>query len=220
MKKYKIMAASAAALIMATGFTANAKDDEYPGGSGAVRDLPTFTDVSLEGSMKAVVVSGQDQRVEIIADPELLEFIRTRVKNGELRIWTKRGARRFNRGKIEVRISVADLQGVEINGSGNIAASKIDTEKFATEINGSGGVNLQGKCGSVSYEINGSGDIDGVDLKCEDADVEINGSGDTRITATGGLSVEINGSGDVVAYGSPRINRFSSNGSGSIRTED
>lgn len=222
MKPQKIMAAGAAALILATGFGAFARDknDENQGGMGAVRDLPVFTSVSIDGSMSLVATAGEDQRVEISADPELLEYIRTRVRNGELRIWTKRGARRYNRGKIEVTISLADLQGIEINGSGKADASGIDTEKFELEINGSGDADLKGKCGSVSYEINGSGDIDAKQLKCVDADIEINGSGDAEISATGRLSAEINGSGDILAVGGPRINRFSSSGSGSIRTEE
>ena len=222
MNQSKILTLGAAALIAASSFNAFAKDkdDEYEGGMGAVRDLSTFTSVSLDGSMSLVATAGEDQRVEITADPEMLEYIRTRVRNGELRIWTKRGAPRRGRNKIEINISVAELEGVEINGSGDVVARKIDSEKFAMEINGSGDADLQGKCGSVSYEINGSGDIDAKALKCVDADIEINGSGDAEISATGKLSAEINGSGDIVAFGAPRLNRFSSSGSGSIRTKD
>lgn len=221
MKQQRLIALSAAVLMLATAGTTFAKDDKNQGGTGAVRDLPTFTAVSLEGSMDVTVTSGEDQRVEIIADPEMLEYIRTRVTRGELRIWTKRRGRLFSRhGKIEVRISMADLRGIEINGSGDAKASGIDTDKFALEINGSGEATLQGRCETVSYEINGSGDIDATALKCVDADIEINGSGDADIFATGKLTAEINGSGDILAIGGPRINRFSSSGSGSIRTED
>ena len=222
MNQNKILILGAAAVIAATSFNAFARDDDgkNQGGFGAVRDLPVFTSVSLDGSMTLDVTAGEKQRVEISADPELLEYIRTRVRNGELRVWTKRGARRFNRGKIKLTISMAELEGVEINGSGDVVARNIDSDRFDLEINGSGDADLQGKCGSVSYEINGSGDIDAAALKCVDADVEINGSGDADIAATGKLSAEINGSGDIVAHGAPRISRFSSSGSGSIRTED
>lgn len=221
MNQNKIISLGAAALILATSFSAFARDrDENQGGLGAVRDLATFTSVSLDGSMNLDATAGEDQRVEIIADPEMLAYISTRVKNGELRVWTERGAPRRGRNKIKIRISVAELEGVEVNGSGDVVARKIDSEKFALEINGSGDANLQGKCGSVRYEINGSGDIDAQALKCVDANIEINGSGDAEISASGKLSAEINGSGDIVAFGAPRISRFSSNGSGSIRTED
>jgi hypothetical protein len=221
MKQLRMIALSAAVLLLATAGSTFAKDNENQGGTGAVRDLPVFTEVSLEGSMDLIVTSGEDQRVEIIAEPEMLEYIRTRVVRGQLRIWTKRRGRIFNRhGKIELRISMADLQGIEINGSGDARASGIDTDKFSLEINGSGEADLQGKCRSVSFEINGSGDIEARELKCVDASVEINGSGDAKISASGKLTAEINGSGDILAIGGPRINRFSSSGSGSIRTEE
>lgn len=221
MKNTKLITLGAAALMVATALTAFAKDDENQGGLGAVRDLPVFTAVSLRGSMDLVVTSGEDQHVEIIAKPEMLEYIHTRVTRGELRIWTDRKSRLFNhRGKIVVHISVADLRGIDINGSGNARASGIDTDKFALEINGSGDAILQGRCDTVSYEINGSGDIDAAALKCVDGSVEINGSGDADIALTGKLSAEINGSGDILAVGAPRIERFSSHGSGSIRTKD
>lgn len=222
MKNSNIIALGAAALMVASSFTASARgrDDKNEGGFGAVRELSTFTSISLDGSMKLDVTAGETQRVEFTATPEALEYILTRVKNGELQIWTKRGARRHNRGRIEVTISVAELEGVEVNGSGDVTARNIDSDKFVMEINGSGDVDLQGKCGTVSYEINGSGDIDASALKCVDANIEINGSGNADISATGKLSAEINGSGDITASGNPRIGRFSSNGSGSIRTED
>lgn len=221
MKNSRLITLGAAALMVATAFTAFAKDDENQGGLGAVRDLPVFTAVSLRGSMDLVVTSGEDQHVEIIAKPEMLEYIHTRVTKGELRIWTDRKSRLFSRrGKIEVHVSMADLQGIEINGSGDARASSIDTDKFALEINGSGDATLQGRCETVSYEINGSGDIDAAALKCVDGSVEINGSGDAEIAVSGKLSAEINGSGDILAVGAPRIERFSSHGSGSIRTKD
>lgn len=224
MKNSKLATLGAAAVMVATAFTAFAKDDENQGGLGAVRDLPTFTAVSLRGSMDLVVtsgISGENQRVEIIAKPEMLEYIHTRVTGGELRIWTDRKSRLFSRrGKIKLRISMADLQGLEINGSGDARASGIDTDKFIMEINGSGDVTLQGRCETVRYEINGSGDIDAAALKCVDGRVEINGSGDVKMAVTGKLRAEINGSGDILALGGPRIERFSSHGSGSIRTRD
>lgn len=221
MKNTNLITLGAAALMVATAFTAFAKDDENQGGLGAVRDLPVFTAVSLRGSMDLVVISGEDQHVEIIAKPEMLEYIHTRVTRGELRIWTDRKSRLFSRrGKIVVHISMADLRGIAINGSGDARASGIDTDKFALEINGSGDATLQGRCETVSYEINGSGDIDAAALKCVDGSVEINGSGDADIALTGKLSAEINGSGDILALGAPRIERFSSHGSGSIRTRD
>ena len=224
MKNSKLITLGAAAVMAATAFSALAKDDENQGGLGAVRDLPAFTEVSLRGSMDLVVTSGtsgEDQRVEIIAKPEMLEYIHTRVTRGELRIWMDRKSGFFSRrGKIKVHISMADLQGIEINGSGDARASGIDTDNFAMEINGSGDAVLQGRCETVSYEINGSGDIDAVALKCVDGSVEINGSGDARIAVTGKLSAEINGSGDILALGAPLIERFSSHGSGSIRTRD
>lgn len=220
MKHQKLIAMGAATIMAATAFTALAKDDKNQGGLGAVRDLPVFTAVSLRGSMDVTVTSGEDQRVEIIAEPEMLEYIRTRVVGGELRIWTKRRRGLFNWSRhIEVRISMADLRGLEINGSGDARASGIDAKKFALGINGSGDATLKGRCETVSYEINGSGDIDGRALKCVDGTVEINGSGDVDLALSGKLSAEINGSGDILAIGSPRIERFSSHGSGSIRTE-
>lgn len=223
MKQSKTATLATAAIMVALAFSASAKDkdDENQGGMGAIRALPVFTAISMRGSMDLTVTAGEEQRVEIIAAPEMLEYIRTRVTGGELRVWTKRRNRLFNRlGKIELRISMADLQGIEINGSGDVRASSIDTDRFALEINGSGDADLQGKCGSVSYEINGSGDVDGAALKCVDAEVEINGSGDVDLWASGKLNAEINGSGDILASGGPRIGRFSSHGSGSISTRD
>ncbi len=188
--------------------TALAADDN------SVRDVDTFDRVSTRGSMDLEISVGGSQQVEIFGDSRDLDNITTEVRGGVLRIRQERGY--HMRDNVRVVISVADLNGIAINGSGDATATNIDSASFAMEINGSGDAELSGACQDVGYEINGSGDIEADNFKCQNAKVEINGSGDMTISASEELSVEINGSGDIDVYGEPRLKKFSSHGSGSI----
>lgn len=182
--------------------------------ASAKREVPTFSAVSLNGSMDVDVTVGGKQSVEIFGDARDLDHIETEVRGDTLRVKVERHYRL--KDHIRVVVSMADLHGLAINGSGDANARNIDAKAFAMDINGSGDAHLSGKCESVTYEINGSGDIDADAFKCVDASVEINGSGDIGLTATGELALEVNGSGDITVYGKPRLRKFSSHGSGDL----
>lgn len=197
------------AMISGVTATATAKED-----ANEVREVSTFTAISLHGSMDMVVEAGKKQRVEIFADARDIEFIKTEVKGGELRVKVEK--HHHLRDGVRLSITVQDLNEVSVNGSGDIVASGVDSDDFDAEVNGSGDIDLSGKCIQGEYEINGSGDIDAVDMKCETVSIEINGSGDMAISASEYFSVDINGSGDVDVYGEPRLRKLSSNGSGDV----
>lgn len=186
------------------------------------RDVDTFTRVFIDGSADITIEAGSGQRVEVTADSEILPYVETEVRNGTLYVSQdvpRKLHKMFNRGAT-LRISVEKLEGVEIEGSGDIDATNIESDRFEAIVDGSGDIDLEGTCGDLYLEVNGSGDIDADQLKCTNAEVTIDGSGDVDIYATGSLKIDMEGSGDVTVYGDPQNVRPKMHGSGDLDFED
>ncbi|MBI3830461.1 MAG: DUF2807 domain-containing protein [Planctomycetes bacterium] len=180
----------------------------------AVRELPAFDAVRVDGSGDAEIAVGGPQSVMVEADDNLLEFIRTEVRDGTLVV----AATRSYRSKVGVRIKIAvpSLKGVGVAGSGDVRATGVRGKAFAVSIKGSGDVQAEGRVENLRVSIAGSGDADLAGLACSAADVEIAGSGDAQVNPAQKLRASVVGSGDIEYRGEPEIEKRII-GSGSVK---
>ncbi|HLG34601.1 MAG TPA: head GIN domain-containing protein [Bacteroidia bacterium] len=210
-------------------------------GEGTVRtetrEPGGFQKVALNISANIKVVKAEKSSVEISAQENLLEKIRTRVSGTEL-IVSSEGCISSDE-KILVTVYLAELEGLEINGSGNISvpdtflvdkikldingsgdiSGKFIAAKIAAEINGSGNITLAGSADKQNIEIHGSGNINSQSLICNEATIDVAGSGDVRVYAIKNLDVDVAGSGSVYYKGKPTINSHIA-GSGKVVDEN
>ena len=206
-------------------------------GSGDIvveeRILSDFDRVVAEGSLEVIISQGNEQYVEVEADDNLLPYIRTSVRGGELRISNTRSFR--TRHDVKVFITITALEALEIRGSGNVfgntAISSVDLDleingsgdvdlelyydEIDSEINGSGNFRLSGEALEQDIRINGSGDYRAANLLSVETDVHIRGSGNSIVSVSDYLRAEIEGSGDIIYYGNPSV-ESRINGSGDL----
>jgi hypothetical protein len=202
------------------------------------RDLEEFKAIALDLSADVTVVKGEGTKVEIETYGNLLEKIKTKISSGGKLKVTSTGCISADK-KIKIKITLRELEGLEINGSGNILVpdtfivDKIEMEingsgdikaslvaaKVKSEIHGSGNIILTGSANVNNVEILGSGNIKAENLPCNESNVEVNGSGDVYVYAIKNLDVELNGSGTVHYKGKPQVNT-KVNGSGKVVDEN
>jgi hypothetical protein len=201
-----------------------------------VRNVSGYTALKLRGGINAVLKASAQDRVTVHADDNLLPLIETTVENGVLLVGTRKGASLHTRGPLTVTVEFRDLHSIEVSGSGDVKADKINTKRFDVGIAGSGDVLLEnltteilavaisgngdfkasGTAATQGISISGSGDVDTADLKGSKVAVHIAGSGDARVNASETLDVSIAGSGDVSYRGKPVVKQ-SIAGSGSVQ---
>ena len=116
---------------------------------------------------------------------------------------------------VRYHVTVKDLNGVGISGSGSIRAVGIDADGFTAEISGSGSADLSGRADDVALSISGSGSYDASKLRCRNVKVAISGSGDATVNATERVRADISGSGSVYYSGTPSVEQHVS-GSGTV----
>ena len=208
-------------------------------GSGNVisesRQVPEFRELRLEGRGKVALSKGNRSSIEVTSDDNILSSIETEVKNGKLVISHEKG-KHLRPTKLNYTITVKDLAGISIAGSGDINGKSrfvsddfyaqisgsgditlaVETARLESDISGSGSIYLSGLAETYDARITGSGDVDAIDLQTRDSSVVITGSGNCRVRATDMLRAKITGSGDVLYKGHPRISQ-SITGSGKVK---
>jgi len=205
-----------------------------------MREVSPFSKISLRISAKVYVEQGDKQSVKIVADPETLEEIITEVKDRTLQIRfpTENIFKRWDPGKIEIFITVPEVDGLTVSGSGDIVSENISTrildlavsgsgnikleklvaEKVEASISGSGNINIKegGVAEELKVRISGSGNVDARGFEAKNVSVQTSGSGNCYVVSNGEIKARISGSGNVYYSGNPAIDS-SVSGSGSVK---
>jgi hypothetical protein len=198
------------------------------------RKLEAFTSVDLSISANVYLTQDNTQKVVVEASESDLKEVVTEVKNGHLKIKTESWHSHLR--DVNVYISLANLEGIGLSGSGNIVADgefkvgnldlaisgsgniklpKLTAKKVDASISGSGDILIAGpgKAESVEIHTSGSGDFDAENFEAEKAEVHISGSGNARVNTSGHLDAHVSGSGDVYYKGNAMLDiRISGSG--------
>ena len=133
------------------------------------------------GSIK---LNQQDETsVSVIADDELLEYLVVELKDDTLVIRLKDKSvfswrKSFKQNELKISISTPDIEGIYLNGSGDLDASDIVSPVLTVGIHGSGDAHLGNvDTENLSIGIYGSGTVDARNLASESAKFSIHGSG-------------------------------------------
>lgn len=189
-----------------------------------VRPAAGFHEVRIETAGDAVIVQGNDDRVEIEAEPAVQRRVVAEVRNGVLtirsvdggfqtreavvyRITAKRLAsvRRDASGSVTVTGVTSPRFALDLDGSGDAQVAGLKAEVFTCKVSGSGSVEAAGTVGSQDVTIEGAGSYEAPNLISRVARVTISGSGSIRVAARERLTAEISGAGDIVYSGNPKV---------------
>ncbi|MFK8104597.1 MAG: head GIN domain-containing protein [Saprospiraceae bacterium] len=195
--------------------------------------MSNFSSVGLSISADVILEHGASQKIVIKGQKNIIENIKTNVKNDAWEIDFKKNAAEFK--NVTIYITLPELKNVAVSGSGSLTGKSlfrankmkvaisgsgdislnVDTKELYCKISGSGGMELKGKATEQNIAISGSGDISAFDLASETCNISISGSGDCEVKVNTKLKASIAGSGDVTYKGDPSV-RSSIAGSGDI----
>lgn len=168
------------------------------------RPVNGFDRVTFELPGQLTLQQGDDFALEIDAAAEDLERIETRVQGGELAIGWRDGvfgwAGSRTHGPIAIRLTLPELRGLEVAGSGDVAAGSWLGEGLEVEVNGSGSVAFEElTVEELDLEIAGSGSVEAARVDTAVVRIEVLGSGSVQLAgAADRQEIEVMGSGDVV----------------------
>ncbi|WP_323100679.1 head GIN domain-containing protein [Intrasporangium sp. YIM S08009] len=179
------------------------------------RPVSGFSAVELAGVGTVVVEPGTTESVTVEADDNILPMLSSDVAGDTLVLGTEPGSSISPRTPISYRVTVTDLSGLLVSGSGDITAGGAAGPALSVAISGSGTITTAGTTDRLSVDISGSGDFAGGSLTARDVDVTVSGSGSALVHASATLHASISGSGDVRYLGEPTVTKDVS-GSGEV----
>jgi hypothetical protein len=241
MRKEALIAFSALSLVtLACSITFNLPHPAVKGSGNVImieRQVSNFHAVSLAGIGELHIEVGDEEKLLIQAEDNLLEYIDSQVQDGSLNIGLRPGVSLDPQKPINYFLSVKSLDSISVSGLGNANAPALKAGNFKVAISGSGSVELQsleadqlevvisglgslaigeGKVGDQAINISGSGIYKAQELQSDNADVEISGLGNATIWADKNLKVKISGSGVVEYAGDPQKIESDISGAGKL----
>ena len=169
------------------------------------RTVAPFTSISTNGAFRIEVTCQKELSLEIEGDENVLDFVKTDVYNNILRLDRKQS---FSTSElIKVRISVPNLEGLAVNGAGDINIKGLNNDKFEIDTNGAPTITVSGTTKMVDIAANGAGKVDTQNLHAARAVVDARGVAKVDVDASDQLDVEISGPSSVTYSGNPAVNK-------------
>ena len=203
-----------------------------------IRNVGSFAGVDLRGDATVHFSKGNDLKIELHGQQNVLEVLETYKSGTNLVIKYRNDIRLGRHDPVTIYLTAPDLNDLrisgsgdifvtgdivnndmemDISGSGNINMDKLKTGYLDANISGSGSVEIEG--GEATDEIlriSGSGNFYLPNVIAKKAMTTTSGSGDIRIHVSDELRSTISGSGSVYYKGQPLVNS-SISGSGKVR---
>ena len=169
------------------------------------RQVAAFTSISTNGAFAIEVTCQKDLSLEIEGDENVLDFVSTEVDNKILRLDRKQN---FSTSEpIRVKISVPNLEGLSVNGAGNINIKGMNNDKFEIDTNGAPTITVSGTTKMVDIAANGAGKVDTQNLHATRAVVDARGVARIELDVSDQLDVDISGPSSVTYTGNPAVNK-------------
>jgi len=197
------------------------------------RKLDEFNRIAMRGIGKLNIQAGSKQAVIIEGDESTISRINTQVTDSKLMIdvgrdWVEKlsaGLDFLSSHDICIRITVKELQELEVTGAADIEVTDIQTDELTlrmagasnvqvvnlkantlrTEIPGAGKIQVDGKVKDQSVTLAGAGNFSAYDLESKTAKVTLNGVGSAQLWVTDELDITIAGVGTVEYFGTPTV---------------
>jgi hypothetical protein len=189
-------------------------------GSGEVssesRQVSGFTKVELSGSGELKIEQTGIESLTISAEDNVLPKITSEVSGDTLFLGSKSNAKIVPTKPISYSLTVKDLTGLAVSGSGSVTMSKLATPALSTDISGSAAITASGTADDQDLKISGSGRFEAEQLMSKTVKVDISGSGIASVYASDALDIRMSGSGTLTYAGDPKQLTQQISGSGKL----
>jgi hypothetical protein len=233
MKKLSILFFAALILILSGCEKINGKGDLRT----ETRNIGNFSGIDSRLSGNVSYAQGNEYKIELTAQQNVLDVIETPVIDNKVVIRFKNDVRVRSHEPITVKVTAPSISSIGLSGSGNVTAlspitgnalyfklsgsgnlslPSVTTTMLEATISGSGNIYIgSGNTITESLWISGSGNIDAQNVAAKSAITNTSGSGTIKLNASDTLKATISGSGSVFYSGNPIINT-SISGSGRV----
>ena len=121
------------------------------------RPVSGFTKVELSGTGELAIEKTGTESLSISAEDNILPLLTSEVAGDTLTLGTKPNSSIVPTKPITYSLTVKDLTGLAVSGSGSVRVSNLTTTSLSIKISGSGAIAADGNVNDQDLEISGSG---------------------------------------------------------------
>jgi hypothetical protein len=189
------------------------------------REISNVNGVALSFVGDLHITQGDEEKLVITGDDNVLPLITTEVRDGLLTIGSKSTLGIPMVTELRYDLTVRDLNSlrlsgagnaqmdgletgdlaVAVSGAGNLVVRNLKADRVAANLSGVGNVELSGEADRQAVTLSGAGSYEGSDLETGSADVALSGLGSATVWATESLNATISGAGNIEYYGDPDV---------------
>ncbi len=179
------------------------------------REIAGFKEVDASGAITLEIVAQKGFSVEVEADDNLLQYIKTEVSGDTLKVFTK--DRISPKTKLLVKISMPELTSLDVSGASGATISNVKTDLLKLEASGASKIKIDGEATRLESDASGASGIDAEGLKVENADVEASGASNTTVLAINELKADSSGASTIYYTGEPKSVSPKTSGASSVK---
>ena len=179
------------------------------------REVSDFRSVDVSSVFQVEITAQKDYAVEVEADDNLLQHIRTEVSGGTLRITSDKSLKPSS--PIRVRISAPDIEGIEASGASRVSLSNVKNSKLAVDASGVAKIEIAGETSDLQVDVSGASNIDAENLAAENAIVDASGASHVSVNVLNELRTDASGASKIRYTGSPKNVEKNTSGASSVK---
>jgi hypothetical protein len=185
------------------------------------RTVTSFHAIKVSGGIDVVLSQGNDLKLQVEADENLLPLIFTEVRDGVLTIYHEEKIQ--NAKMMKVHLTFKQLDAITASGGCDIESTqKLSFAKLKVDLSGgcdmkldckadnlvstqSGGcdMELSGEAVNGNFNISGGCDVKASGFYLKNCTVDASGGSDVSVNVTGELNMKASGASDITYYGKP-----------------
>lgn len=187
------------------------------------RNVSGYKGLQVSGGFSVELTKGNTESVRIEAEENLMEHIKTEVKNGVLHIYSE-GNINTSKG-MKAYVTARELNSLSISGGVKISSGStfqantfkldlsggskvtlaLDVNKLDAEMSGASKVELTGRADEVLMDLSGASNITAENLAAKRVKIGASGASKVRVSASEELDINASGASNVQYKGSPKI---------------
>lgn len=200
------------------------------------RSVTSFHAIKVSGGIDVELSQGNELKLQVEADENLVALIRTEVKNGVLNIYHEDNIN--NAKTLKVHVTFKQLDAITASGGCDIV-SKQKLSFGMLKVNLSGGCDLTlnckadnlvftnsggcdtkltGEATNCTFSTSGGCDVDAKEFYLKNCTISASGGSDVLVNASGELTMEATGASDITYYGNPAKVSKSAHGGSDINS--
>jgi len=199
-----------------------------------IRDCSKFDAITVTRGMNVYVSQGQETRVMVKADENLLEYIETEVDDNTLKVTCTKSIQKATSNKVFV--TVPNLEMVKASAGSNFftetpvkvsvleikasAGSNIhfNMEEADADVSASAGSNifLSGNAKSLNVKASSGSNIKAGDLQSQNADADVSSGANVWLNVAGSLKAEASSGGNIFYTGAATQTTINKSSGGNV----